>query len=331
MLYSSGNKKNNILKESKLDLNQYTKGEIICSVVCPAFNESDNLSKLVVSISENLNSYNFEIIIIDDGSSDNTLTVLSELSEKYSNLKYLSFTRNFGHQNALMAGIRSAKGNCVVMLDADMQHPPTLISTMLEKWQSGYKVVQAKRKDTSGGFKSFTSKSFYQIVSMISDVPIIPGTSDFRLIDKVIVNHLKQLDRAVFFRGYIPWLGYETCFIDYEPNFRNSGKTKFTLRKMVKLSLDGITMQSTFPLRVSRYIGTIISAFAFLYLLYAIYVHVFTHETVQGWTSILISVLFLGGVQLIFLGVLGEYIGRIFERSYKKPLYQIKESHGSFK
>ncbi|MFY0601912.1 MAG: glycosyltransferase family 2 protein [Cyclobacteriaceae bacterium] len=300
-----------------------------CSVICPAYNESENLFKLVETIENEINGSRYEIIIVDDGSDDNTLSVLENLIKKYPHLKYVSFTRNFGHQNALMAGIRLAKGSCVVMLDADMQHPPSLIPDMITKWKAGYKVVQAVRQKNSRGFKHLSSKLFYRLISMLSDVPIVEGTSDFRLIDKEIVNHLKELDRPVFLRGYIPWLGYKTQFLNYIPNRRNSGKTKFSFQKMVKLSLDGITTQSTFPLRLSRYIGTIVSVLAFLYLLYAIYVHVFTTETVQGWTSILISILFLGGVQLIFLGVLGEYIGRIFERSYRKPIYQIKKQGGN--
>lgn len=301
---------------------------MICSIICPAYNEAENLPKLVEAITIELEKYSHEIIIVDDGSQDDSLSVLENLTTKYSNLKYVSFTRNFGHQNALMAGVKSASGNCLVMLDADLQHPPSLIPDMIEKWYLGYKVIQCVRKDEISSFKTQTSKWFYAIISMLSNVSIVPGTSDFRLIDRVVVDHLKQLDRPVFFRGYIPWLGYEICFLNYSPDDRYAGKTKFTLRKMIKLSLDGITTQSTFPLRLARYLGTLISTFAFIYLSYALYIHLFTERTVPGWASILISTLFLGGVQLIFLGVLGEYIGRIFERSYKKPIYQIKDHSG---
>lgn len=314
------------MKDQKSIPKTSSDNQVICSIICPAFNESENLPKLIETITAQLGGkYSFEIIIVDDGSSDNTLSVLEGLTKKYHNLKYLSFTRNFGHQSALMAGIRFVNGNCAVMLDADLQHPPSLILKMLEKWEDGYKVVQGVRKEESSGFKSFSSKWFYHIISMISDVPLIPGTSDFRLIDRTIIDHLKQLDQPIFLRGYIPWLGYSTSLLDYIPNVRHSGKTKFTLGKMLKLSLDGVTAQSTFPLKLSRYFGIVVSCLAFLYLLYAIYIHIFTTETVAGWTSILISILFLGGVQLIFLGVLGEYIGRIFERSYKKPIYQVKK------
>ncbi|MEQ9297182.1 MAG: glycosyltransferase family 2 protein [Cyclobacteriaceae bacterium] len=232
-------------------------------MICPAYNESENLPRLIEAVAAALDQYNYEIIIVDDGSSDDTLMVLEGLVEKYSCLRHLSFTRNFGHQNALMAGLRSAKGECVVMLDADMQHPPSLIIDMLAKWRSGFKVVQGLRQEKSSGLKALTSKWFYGLVSIMSDVPITLGTSDFRLLDRTIVDHINTLDRPVFLRGYIPWLGYETCFLSYTSNARYKGKAKYSFGKMIKLSSEGITIQSTFPLGLSRFMGAIVSVLAF--------------------------------------------------------------------
>ncbi len=298
------------------------------SIVCPAYNESGNLTELLEALSERAKNFDHEIIIVDDGSLDNSVPVLKNLMGIYKNLKYISFTRNFGHQSALFAGIIASSGDCVIMLDADMQHPPKLFPEMIEQWRNGYKVVQCIREDEAANFKSFSSKLFYRIISAISKTPIIPGASDYRLIDKVIIDHLKQLKTPVFLRGFIPYMGFKTYNLNYIPSKRLSGKSKYTLSKMIKLSTDGITSQTTLPLKVSRYLGLTLSSLAFIYLIYVLFIRIYTNQTVPGWTSTMISVLLLGGVQLISVGILGEYIGKIFEKSQEKPHYFIGKKEG---
>ena len=298
------------------------------SIVCPAYNEAQSLSNLIQAVSAEMTNEDYELIIVDDGSTDETVDVLLELRVKYKQLKFISFGRNFGHQSALLAGIQHATGNCLIMLDADLQHPPTLFPSMIKEWKRGYNIVQCIREDSKTNFKTLSSRLFYKIVSYFSDTDILPGTSDFRLIDKKVVDNLKKLQGPVFLRGHLPWTGYSTFNLYYTPDSRKIGESKFTFKKMVKLSIEGITMQTVLPLKIARDIGALISSLAFIYAIYALYVHLFSVNTVPGWTSLLISVLFLGGVQLICVGVLGEYVGRIFERSQNKPNYVEKQKEG---
>jgi dolichol-phosphate mannosyltransferase len=241
----------------------------------------------------------------------------------------LSFSRNFGHQNALRAGIDYASGDCIVSLDSDFQHPPELIPSLIEKWQSGYDIVYTRRKEEKGisYFKKLTSMFFYKVLASLSDIKLEQGEADFRLIDRKVATQLIRLhENAIFLRGMIKWLGFKTIGIDYIPNKRFWGKTKYSLRKMIALAFAGITGFSVRPLKISFFIGSMVAILSLIYGIYALYQKIFTNETVEGWTSVFFMVTLIGGIQLIMIGVLGEYLGKIFLESKKRPNYIINDS-----
>jgi glycosyltransferase involved in cell wall biosynthesis len=303
------------------------------SIVIPCYNEEGNVNvlydKLKVILQECQIS-NFEILYINDGSNDNSLVKLKELAEKDSCVKYIHFSRNFGHQNALRAGLDHARGNAVISMDADLQHPPELIPTMIELWQTGHKVVYTIRKDTKdlSFFKKLTSKMFYRLVNYLSETKLEEGTADFRLLDRMVVESLRSFKETnLFYRGIIPGLGFKQIGIDYTPNERFSGKTKYTFSKMVRFALTGITSSSAKPLYFSIYLGSFLALCSFIYGIYAIYISVFTEKAITGWTSIIASILFIGGIQLIMLGIVGVYLGKLFSENKNRPHYIIEEKN----
>ena len=301
------------------------------SVIIPAFNEEDNIKLIAQSVLKNLSNVgSVEIIFVDDGSTDSTLSKIQELAEQNSSIKYISFSRNFGHQKALMAGLEHARGDCAISLDADMQHPPELLQQMLAKWKEGYDVVYTIRLDSSesGVLKKFTSRLFYKSLNFLSDIDIPLGAADFRLLDRKVVNELNKFQEEwIFIRGIVKWLGFRQIGIEYEVQKRHGGKSKYSFRKMVSFAVQGITSFSLMPLRIAAVLGFILSTTAFLYILYALYAKFGLGVTIEGWTSILISVLFLGGVQLIFLGIIGEYIGKMFIQTKHRPYYIIQDKN----
>jgi polyisoprenyl-phosphate glycosyltransferase len=301
------------------------------SIIIPCYNEESNIIKMSQSLLHILKEYEeFEIIFIDDGSTDNSTILLQELSSQNSHFNFISFSRNFGHQNALKAGFDYAKGDCVISLDADFQHPIELIPEMIAKWQEGYQIVYTIREDnyTQNTFKKITSSLFYKSANFFSDYAIEPGTADFRLIDRQVVEVFKNIQETdLFFRGLIPWVGFRQYVITYQAHQRAEGLTKYKPRKMFNLALRGITSMSIKPLHLSTILGFIISFFSFLYALYALYIYFFTKNAVTGWTSLIICVLFIGGLQLIMLGVIGEYLGRLFVQNKKRPIYIIKKTN----
>jgi len=306
------------------------KSDFKVSVIIPSFNEENNIRPLYDSLSEHTKEFNTEIIFIDDGSSDKTLENIKELAAQNKNIRYISFSRNFGHQNALKAGYDNATGDCVISMDADMQHPAELIPEMIRLWKQGYKIVSTKRlQDKSLGiFKRFTSKLYYKILNLLSEIKIESGAADFRLLDKQVVKELQQInEKFLFFRGLIPWLGFSQIQLEYMAAERFSGKTKYSFSKMLHFASDGITSFSVRPLKISIYLGFIIAFIAFLYILYAIYIAVFTNNAITGWTSTIISVLFIGGIQLIMIGILGNYLGKLFMENKNRPNYIIKEKN----
>ncbi len=306
------------------------KKEFKLSIIIPCFNEESNIYPLYNEIFKYIKDLNTEIIFIDDGSSDKTLDNIKELANQHKKVKFISFSRNFGHQNALKAGYDSADGDCVISMDADMQHPPELITEMIRLWQKGYKIVSTKRMhDKSLGLiKRLTSKLFYKILNLFSEIKIESGAADFRLLDKQVVKELQQInEKFLFFRGLIPWLGFSQIQLEYIAAERFSGKTKYSFSKMLHFASDGITSFSVKPLKISIYLGFIIAFIAFLYILYAIYIAVFTNNAIAGWTSTIISVLFIGGIQLIMIGILGNYLGKLFMENKKRPNYIIKEKN----
>lgn len=299
------------------------------SLVIPCFNEEESLHALYQAILDVFNDIeNFEIILVDDGSTDGTVQMIKALRAKDSRVKLLSFSRNFGHQFAMKAGIDHASGDCIITMDADLQHPPSLLPEMIRKWQEGYKVVYTKRNDSReySFIKKVSASSFYKTISWISDVKIEEGVADFRLIDKDVAEFVKPVnDNFLFLRGLLPWLGFPSTTIYFDIQSRYAGKTKYTLKKMMRLALNGITSFSIKPLRLSTITGMVISGLSFLYAMYAIYARFFNNDVVEGWTSVLVAVLFIGGIQLIVIGIIGEYLGKLFVQNKGRPQYIIKE------
>jgi dolichol-phosphate mannosyltransferase len=303
------------------------------SIVIPTYCEEGNISELYNQLENELKKvkiHSFEIIYVNDGSHDNSLMKIKELTVRDNRVKFIHFSRNFGHQNALRAGLDFAQGAAVISMDADLQHPPELIPTLIDFWRAGNKIVYTKRKDTSdlSFFKKLTSKMFYKLVNYLSETKLEEGTADFRLLDRTVVEALKNFnENNLFYRGIIPGLGFKQHGVEYIPNERFSGNTKYTFSKMVRFALTGITSSSAKPLYFSIYLGAFLALCSFFYALYAIYVSLFTTEAVAGWTSTIASILFIGGIQLMMLGIVGIYLGKLFSESKKRPNYIIEESN----
>lgn len=299
------------------------------SVVIPALNEQDTIKHLIERLIPAVSKYkDYEILFIDDGSNDKTLEIIEDLAAQNNNIKFLSFSRNFGHQAALMAGLSHVDGDCVISLDADLQHPPELIDQMIAKWQAGYEVVYTVREDPEGisFVKKALSSAFYKCINSISNINLDSGSADFRLLDKSVVEVLREMREAsLFLRGIISWVGFKQCSIKYKADSRFAGKSKYTFWKMLIFALNGITSFSVKPLHLATVLGSIISLFAFAYGMFAAYMSIFTDKVISGWTSLILSVVFLGGVQLLMIGILGEYIGRVFIETKKRPNYIIRK------
>lgn len=293
-------------------------------------NEEGNIPLLCDKIAESVDRqrYDIEIILVDDGSTDHTLDVIKVYRAAHPYVHFISFSRNFGHQQALKAGIDFAAGDAIIMMDADLQHPPELIGQMIDKWAEGYDVVYTMRNDEKTGYlKRKTSRGFYALINKLSDTKIEEGSADFRLLDKKLVKIIASLnDPYLFLRGLIPWMGFKQYKITYTPNKRHSGQTKYSFRKMFRFAITGITSFSVKPLHFATVFGLIISMLAFMYGVYAICVYFFYDQVVTGWASLLTSVLFIGGIQLIMLGIIGEYIGKLYIQVKNRPNYIISDS-----
>jgi dolichol-phosphate mannosyltransferase len=301
------------------------------SIVIPTCNEEGNIIPMyerLMMVIEGIHITNFEFVFVDDGSSDQSLLRIQELRAKDSRVKFIQLSRNFGHQNALKAGLDHAKGAAVISMDADLQHPPELIPTLFEKWKVGFEVVYTIRKDGQKApiLKKWMSKGFYRLTNKLAEIPMEEGTADFRLLDRKVVDALKEFTEShLFLRGIIPSMGFKQIGIPYTANARVSGQTKYSFSKMLRFALTGITSSSARPLYFSIYMGLFFALLAFLYGMYAIYIAAFTNEAITGWTSIIASILFIGGIQLIMIGILGIYLGKLFIQSKNRPLYLITE------
>lgn len=299
------------------------------SVIIPVLNEQDTILYLIERLIPVVSEYrDYEILFIDDGSTDKTLEIIEELATQNNKIKFLSFSRNFGHQAALIAGLSYVDGDCVISLDADLQHPPELINQMVEKWRAGYEIVYTVRDDTKGTsfVKKVLSSAFYKFMKCISNVNLDRGSADFRLLDKSVVEALKEIhESSLFLRGIVSWIGFRQCAIRYKAASRFAGKSKYTFLKMVAFAVNGITSFSIKPLHLATVLGSIISLFAFAYGMFAVYMSIFTDRTISGWTSLILCVVFLGGVQLLMIGILGEYVGRVFIETKKRPNYIIRK------
>lgn len=300
------------------------------SIIIPAYNEEKSLQNLYNELIKILNplEMSFEIILIDDGSKDKTFDCIKEISKNDSRVKGLTFSRNFGHQIALLAGFEHAKGELIVSMDADLQHPPHIIPQLIAKQKEGFDIVNTRRIDSTDVdvFKKITSKMFYKFINLMSDVKIEVASADFRIMNrKSVEGFLKLPEQDRFTRGLISWIGYKQAIIDYNcmPRF-DGGKSRYTFRKMLRFAFDGITSFSSKPLRISFVLGLIVFIFGLIYALFAI-IRFLEHKTIEGWTSLIVTILLLGGIQLLCLGIIGEYIARIFKEAKARPTYLIKD------
>jgi polyisoprenyl-phosphate glycosyltransferase len=305
----------------------------LLSVVVPCYNEEEVLHQTHARLIDVLSAIDmdFEIIYVNDGSRDRTLFLLKDLQANDSHVKVVSFARNFGHQLAVTAGIDEAAGDAVVLIDSDLQDPPEMIPHMVEKWREGNQVVYGVRTSRPGEshFKLVTAKLFYRMINVISDVPIPLDTGDFRLMDRCVVEVLKDMpERDRFVRGMVSWVGFKQFALPYSRAERAAGESKYPLRKMVLFALDGMISFSLVPLRLAIFMGFITAAFSVLGVLYALFIKLFLGTPVPGWTFIIISIFLLSGVTLVCLGIVGEYVGRIYRESKRRPLYIIGEKLG---
>lgn len=301
----------------------------LVSIIIPVFNEEKNIIPLFTRLQKTLKPYTFEIIFIDDGSQDKTADKIKTLTKKDPRIKLASFVRNFGHQMALSCGYKEAKGDCMVSLDADLQDPPELIPRMIQAWKKGAKVVYAKResREFDGPFKKITANIFYHFINFLSDIPIPENVGDFRLLDKDVVSYLNSLsEQSRFLRGLVAWSGQSASFIFFKREKRKYGETHYTFSKMINFALEGITSFSTKPLRLASILGFISASLGFLGIIYAILGKFFLPKYwVTGWTALFVGIMFLGGVQLITIGIIGEYIGKIYKEVQKRPRFLVKE------
>jgi len=308
------------------------KKQIDISVIVPIYNEEqiipelyERLHKTVVQITEH-----YELIFVNDGSEDYSLLELIKLSEQDDRVFYINFSRNFGHQIAVTAGLDACKGKAVVIIDGDLQDPPELITDLYAKYKEGYEVVYAKRAERKGEsfFKKSTAKLFYRVLKRITSINIPMDTGDFRLIDQKVVHYLKQMsEQNKFLRGQIAWLGFRQTQVLFNRDKRKYGKTGYSLGKMLHFAMDGITGFSDKPLQMVTKLGFTISFISFVIILYAVYSYFILDRTITGWTSLIISSMFIGGVQLISIGVIGEYISRINKNVLKRPMYIVEKSN----
>lgn len=308
------------------------KNNILLSVVVPIYNEQPIIPELYHRLKNALLAIteNHEIIFVNDGSKDHSLLGLMNVADIDEKVYYINFSRNFGHQKAVTAGLDHCRGKAVVIIDGDLQDPPELIPELYKKYQEGFEVVYAKRENRKGEtlFKKFTAKLFYRVLQRITSVNIPVDTGDFRLIDRKVVDYLKRMpEQNKFLRGQIAWLGFNQTEVLFSRDERKFGKTGYSFNKMLSFAIDGITGFSNVPLAAVTRIGFFISIISFLFILYAAFAHYVLEQTVTGWTSLIISSLFIGGIQLISVGIIGEYIGRINKNVQNRPLYIISDTN----
>lgn len=303
-------------------------------IIIPCYNEKNSIKALQKEIQKVFEyklsqKYDYTLIFVNDGSSDDTLYELKKLSTEEKNVKYIHFSRNFGHQLAVKAGIDNANGDIVISMDADLQHPPSLIPEMVKKWEEGYQVVGTLRTygDEIDLKKKKTSTYFYKLLNIISDIEIKEGAADFRLLDKKVVAIIKSMKESEpFLRGMVPWVGFNQTYIPYIAQKRYAGETKYTIGKMLKLAIVGVTSFSVKPLYFAVYLGFLFSMLSVLYIPYVLWAFINGTE-ISGWASLIMTIVFFGGIQLIMLGIIGIYIGKIFQQTKERPAYIIQEKN----
>ncbi len=305
--------------------------EITVSVIVPAHNEAGNLPLLHTALSRQLRPHgNYEIIIVDDGSTDGTLATAKQIAAADPCVHYVALSRNFGHQAAVRAGLDQARGACVISMDADFQHPPELIPQLIEQWHAGFEVVTTVRNDgpETPRLKRVTASLFYWLAGQISEFPIKPGAADFRLLDRKVVDAIRGLGETDFFlRGLIPWIGFKATDVHYRPQARHHGETSYSIKRMISLALTGITATSIQPLRAATVLAGIVATLTLIYAVYAAAVFLLAGTAVPGWTSVIIVISALGALQLLILGIVGEYLGRILRETRHRPSYIVRETN----
>ena len=308
-----------------------TQKKKMVTILVPAYNEQESLPILYTEISglmHDINQYEWQLLLVDDGSSDNTLTIIKELYQQDNRVSYISLSRNFGKENAMLAGLDYTQGDCVIIMDADMQDPPILIHQMLNEWEKGYHDVYAKRvtRGKESMLRRQLSLLYYRLLAKISNVEILQNVGDFRLLDRQCIDALCQLRESQrYTKGLFSWIGFRKKEIVFERNDRIKGKSSWNLLKLTSLALDGITSFSIVPLRISTILGLLSSFAAIVYMIYFFIKTLLFGDVVKGFPTLIVVILFLGGMQLFCLGIIGEYIGRIFNESKHRPVYVIAE------
>jgi glycosyltransferase involved in cell wall biosynthesis len=301
------------------------------SFVLPAHNEAQNVAAMAAALAKvaaPLGSH--EIVFVDDGSTDATLAEIKALAARHDAVRYVSFTRNFGHQAALRAGLHHARGEAVVLMDCDFEHPPEVVPLLVAQWRQGAKVVVTQRLETNGpasAAKRLTSRLFYRLLDLIGDVTIEPGSADFLLLDRAAVDVVNGFeDRDVFLRGLVRWLGFPLAKVPYAQGTRPAGRSKFTLHRMVDFAVSGIVAHSVKPLRLAIYLALTFALVGLLLLVYSVISFLWIRQTVTGWTSVMSAIAILGAGQLLVLGIIGEYVGRILRETRRWPVYIVAET-----
>lgn len=302
------------------------------TILIPCYNEEASLPLLYDKLVELGNDarYTWEFLFINDGSKDGSLAVLKDLAENDTRVKFISLSRNFGKENAMLAGFDFATGDCMIIMDADLQHPPMLIPEMLRLWEEGYEDVYARRKDreTDSWMRRKLSEHYYRLLQKVSNVDILQNVGDFRLLDRKCINALKQLrETERYTKGMYCWIGFNKTELEYEVAERIAGKSSFSYRKLVKLAVNGFTSYTTAPLRISAYVGLAVSLLSFVLMLIFLIKALIYGDPVQGFPTLITVILFLGGVQLLSLGIIGEYLGKVFNETKHRPAYIISESN----
>lgn len=302
------------------------------SVIVPVHNEEGNIPLLHDRLQQTLAGLKltYEIIFVNDGSRDQSMVAILALATQYPHVRYISFSRNFGHQIAVTAGLDHCRGGAAVIIDADLQDPPELIEQLWAKHQQGYQVVYARRRSRKGesAMKKATAKLFYRFMRRVTQIDIPLDTGDYRIIDRKVIDVLKRMpEQNKFLRGQISWAGFKQTFVEYDRNERNAGSTSYTYAKMIRFAIDGITAFSEVPLRFITMLGFAVSGLAFLLIIYSLISYFFLDNYVRGWASQMVSILFIGGIQLIGIGIIGEYISRIGANVRQRPLYIIADDN----
>ena len=302
------------------------------TVVSPVYNEQDNVIALVDELTAVFapTRYTLTVLLVNDGSTAETTNILDELARTRDNVGVLHLSRNFGHQAALTAGLEAATGDAVVSMDSDLQHPPPVVLELLEAWEGGADMVHTVREGVQEGlFKRLSSRWYYRIMGAISPTPVIPRAADFRLMDRKVVEVFRQMpERARFLRGMSVWVGFPSARVPFVVQDRRAGVTKYTLRKMLKLALDGLVSLSSLPLHIAFYIGSLVSLVSLVYLCYVLGMYILTDTAAPGWSSLMVTMLLLSGVQINLMGVIGLYLGRIYDEVRGRPTYIIARREG---